>query len=250
MARHSKWANIKHRKGAADAKRGKIFTRLSKLITVAAQQGGGEMETNATLRAAVQKARDENLPADNIARAIKKGTGELKDGQRMEEITYEGYGPGGVALMIRCLTDNTNRSYKNVREVMTKNEGSLGTSGCVSWMFNRRGVIESSGPFANKEELELKLIDAGVEDISWEGEEVRVLAPVENFEQCLKAFNNLPVQKSEITLIPTEEKIIDDVQTSEKIYDLISLLEEDEDVDEVFVNASFPEEMFKRGEDV
>src|SRR5690606_8946025 len=178
MARHSKWANIKHRKSAVDAKKGKVFTRLSKLITVAAQQGGGDMEMNPSLRVAVQKAKAANLPADNIERAIKKGTGELKDGQRMEEMTYEGYGPGGVALIIRCLTENTNRSFANVREIMKKNGGNLGAGGCVSWMFKRRGVIESTANISNRDDFELQLIDAGAEEIEWEEGLVHVICPV------------------------------------------------------------------------
>ncbi|MGE3279009.1 MAG: YebC/PmpR family DNA-binding transcriptional regulator [Candidatus Altimarinota bacterium] len=250
MARHSKWANIKHRKSAVDAKRGKIFTRLSKLITVAAQQGGGDIEMNASLRAAVQKAKEANLPADNIERAIKKGTGELKDGQRMQEISYEGYGPGGVAMIIRCLTDNTNRSYANVRNIMTKNDSSLGVSGCVSWMFQQRGVIESNATVPHQEAFELLLIDAGAEDIIWEEGGIRVLTSVESFERCLKVFDNLPVQKSELSLLPQEEKMIDDVQTAEKISKMIEQLEEEEDVDEVFTNASFSDEVLKTFEGV
>lgn len=250
MARHSKWANIKHRKSAVDAKKGKIFTRLSKLITVAAQQGGGDMEMNPSLRVAVQKAKAANLPADNIERAIKKGTGELKDGQRMEEMTYEGYGPGGVALLIRCLTENTNRSFANVREIMKKNGGNLGAGGCVSWMFKRRGVIESIAGISDRDDFELQLIDAGAEEIDWEEGVVRVVCPVESFEQCLKVFNNLPVQKSEISLIAEEEKIISDVQTAEDFSKLVELLEEDEDVDEVFTNASFSDEVLKTLESV
>jgi YebC/PmpR family DNA-binding regulatory protein len=250
MARHSKWANIKHRKGASDAKRGKIFTRLSRLITVAAQQGGGDMEMNAALRVAVQKAKAANLPADNIERAIKKGTGALKDGQRMEEMMYEGYGPGGVALIIRCLTDNTNRSYANLRNIMTKNDCSLGASGCVSWMFKRRGVIDGVGDAFKKDDLELRLIDAGAEDIFWDEDQVRVISPVESFEQCLKVFDTMVVQKSEISLLPEEEKLIDDVQIAKDITLLIDLLEQDDDVDEVFTNASFSEEVLKTLQDV
>lgn len=144
MAGHSKWANIKHRKAASDAKKGKVFTKMAKVITVAAQQGGGDMEMNPSLRVAVQKAKSAGVPNDNIDRAIKKGTGELQ-ADRLEEMVYEGYGPGGAALLIRCLTDNTNRSYRNLRDIMKKNGGSVGTSGCVAWMFERKGFFRWMG---------------------------------------------------------------------------------------------------------
>lgn len=245
MARHSKWANIKHRKSAVDAKKGKIFTRLAKLITVAAQRGG-DPEMNASLRMAIQKARAANVPADNIERALKKGTGELKDGQRMQEMSYEGFGPGGAALFIHCLTDNTNRSFANLRNIMTKKGGVLGASGCVTWMFRRIGVIEARiSPPVVREDFELQLIDAGVEDIEWDDGIVRVFCGPEFFEQVLKVFNNADVQKSEITFIPQEKKVLGDIGSAQDLLGLIDALEEDEDVDEVFTNAEFSDEVLK-----
>ncbi len=245
MAGHSKWANIKHKKAATDSKRGKVFTKMSKLITVAAQQGGGDPAMNPSLRMAVQKAKAAGVPNDNIDRAIKKGTGELK-GDRLEEVTYEGYGPEGVALLVRTLTDNNNRSYTNVRVTMAKNGGSLGSSGCVAWMFSRKGVIRAEGIERDHDELELELIDAGAEDIAWEGDCVEVVCTTEGFEQCVEVFDSAKVQKSDITLLPAEEKVIDDVQTAEKIMNLIELLEDDDDVDEVFTNADFSDEVLKQ----
>jgi len=242
MSGHSKWANIKHKKAAADSKKGKVFTKMAKVITVAAQQGGGDPDMNASLRVAIQKAKAAGVPNDNIDRAVKKGTGELK-GDRLEEVTYEGYGPEGVALLIRCLTDNTNRSYTNVRTIMTKNGGNLGSSGCVAWMFQRKGLIESGAFSGDREELELQLIDAGAADIAWEEDRVEVTTSPEAFEQCLKVFHKLPVQRSEITLVAGEEKKVGDVQTGQKIARLIELLEDDDDVDEVFTNAGFSDDV-------
>lgn len=238
MARHSKWANIKHRKSAVDAKRGKVFTKMAKLISVTAAQGGGDLEINPALRLAIQKARAANLPLDNIERAIKKGTGELKEGQAFKETVYEGFGPGGAALLIRCLTDNTNRSFANLRTIMGKNGGVLANSGAVAWMFDRKGILETALP-SFSEDLELQLIDAGAEEISFEDSVLKVICPPESFEQCLQVLNTVPVQKSEITLLPKEEKRIDKEDDQEAILELITALHEDDDVDEVFTNATF-----------
>ena len=238
MAGHSKWANIKHKKAAADSRRGKVFTKMAKLITVAAQQGGGDIEMNPSLRMAIAKAKAAGVPSDNIERAVKKGTGELK-GDRLEEVIYEGYGPDGVALLVRCLTDNTNRSLSNVRDILNKKGGSLGGSGCVAWMFERKGVFEVCGVQVDKEPFELELIDAGGEEIDWEGHDVRVICPPECFEQVQKVFDGLDVQKAEICLVSLEEKEIDDVEKAEKILGILEKLEDDDDVDEVSSNASF-----------
>lgn len=249
MSGHSKWANIKHKKAAADSKKGKVFTKMAKVITVAAQQGGGDPDMNSSLRLAIQKAKAVGVPNDNIDRAVKKGTGELK-GDCLEEVVYEGYGPDGVALLIRCLTDNTNRTYTNVRTIMTKNGGSLGSSGCVAWMFERKGVIVADQVNRDHEAFELELIDVGVEDLHWEGNFLQVLTSPEAFEQCLKVFNTTPVQKAEISLIAQEEKNIDDVQMAKKILKLIQLFEDDDDVDEVFTNANFSDDVLRTMEDV
>jgi|CXWL01.1.fsa_nt_gi YebC/PmpR family DNA-binding regulatory protein len=240
MARHSKWANIKHRKSATDAKKGKIFTKLAKVVAVAAQKGG-DMETNASLRVAVEKARAANVPAANIERAIKKGTGEAKDGVQMHEMIYEGYGPHGVAIMAFCLTDNTNRAFANLRNIMTKNGGSWGSSGCVAWMFTKKGVIVAEADQQKKDEFELLLIDAGAEDIEWDGDVVMVKTDPGVFEQCVKVFNGMVVQNSEVSLIAKEQKIINDEKITQEILELIDVLEEDDDVVEVVTNAIFPE---------
>jgi YebC/PmpR family DNA-binding regulatory protein len=249
MAGHSKWANIKHKKAAADSKKGKVFTKMAKIITVAVQKGGPDPDMNASLRMSIIKAKSVGVPNDNIDRAIKKGAGELK-GDQMVEITYEGYGPGGVAILVRCLSDNNNRSYTNVRTIMTKNGGNLGSNGCVAWMFDRKGIIEAVDIILDHDEFELELIDAGVEDILWDENDVQVLTSPESFEQCLKVFDINTVRKSEIGLIADEKKLINDVQNAEKILKLIDLIEDDDDVDEVFTNAEFSEEVLKSLNDV
>ncbi|RUM88407.1 MAG: YebC/PmpR family DNA-binding transcriptional regulator, partial [Thermovibrio sp.] len=164
MAGHSKWANIRHKKAAQDAKRGKIFTKLAREITVAAREGGGDPEKNPRLRAAIEKARKFNMPKENIERAIKRGTGEIA-GESYEEVTYEGYGPGGVAIIVKCLTDNRNRTAAEVRHAFSKHGGNLGTSGCVSWMFERKGVISIPAENYDEDTVMMAAIEAGAEDV-------------------------------------------------------------------------------------
>lgn len=244
MSGHSKWSSIKHKKANLDAKRGVVFTKMAKLITVAAQQGGGDPDMNASLRTAIQKAKTAGVPNDNIDRAVKKGTGELK-GDRLEELIYEGYGPEGTAILIKCLSDNTNRTLNNVRTIMTKNGGNMGSSGCVAYLFERRGLIEADDVSCDHDELELSLIDAGAEDISWDGDEVYVETSPESFEQVLKVFDNISVRKSEISLVAKEDKDVNNEQSAAKIIKLVGLLEDDEDVDQVITNASFSDELLK-----
>ena len=169
MSGHSKWHSIKHKKGAADAKRGALFTKLSKNITLAARDGGGDIEMNSSLRMAIDKAKQSNMPKTNIERAIKKGTGELNDGAVLEEITYEGYGPSGVAIMVHCITDNKNRTISNVRHAFTSHGGSMGEPGSVAWMFEQKGEIEinlaNNSDVADEEALEMMAIEAGAEDV-------------------------------------------------------------------------------------
>lgn len=239
MSKHNKWSKVKHKKGASDAEKGKLFTKLARLIAMAAQQGGGDMEKNAGLRAAIVKAKSYSMPADNIQRAIKKGTGASKEGITMQSLAYEAFGPGGVAVLIHCITDNTNRAVANIRTILTKHGGHLGNSGSVSWMFHHKGII-SAGPITDPhDELELSLIDSGAEDVEWEGDAIHVLTPPESFEQCLKLFNNAVVQKSEISLIPDQEKDLTDPKEISQLETIINLLQDEDDVDEVFTNALF-----------
>ena len=164
MSGHSKWATTKHKKAAADQKRGKIFTKVTKELTVAAKLGGGDPSGNARLRSAIEKAKEANMPADNVKRAIQKGTGELP-GVNYDEITYEGYGPGGVALLIECLTDNKNRSVSEIRFILSKNNGSMGEAGCVSWMFTQKGLIVVDKNNANEDDLMTAALEAGAESL-------------------------------------------------------------------------------------
>lgn len=239
MSKHNKWSKVKHKKGASDAEKGKLFTKLARLIAMAAQQGGGGMETNASLRAAVAKAKSYSMPTDNIERAIKKGTGEGKDGVKMQSLSYEAFGPGGVALLIHCITDNTNRAVANIRMILGKHRGHLGNSGSVSWMFLRKGIISADRITDPHDELELKLIDAGAEDVEWEGDRIHVLTPPESFEQVLKVFNKGIVQKSEISLIPAQEKELTNPTEIDQLETILNLLQDEEDVDEVFTNAKY-----------
>lgn len=239
MSKHNKWSKVKHKKGASDAEKGKLFTKLARLITMAAQQGGGILETNAALRAAVTKAKSFSMPTDNIDRAIKKGTGAGKDGVKMQSLSYEAFGPGGVALLIFCITDNTNRAVANIRTILGKHSGHLGNSGSVSWLFHRKGII-SAGPFLEShDELELKLIDSGAQDLEWEGDLIHVLSSPESFEQVLKVFNIASVQKSEISLVAAQEKELTNPTEIDQLETILNLLQDEEDVDEVFTNAKY-----------
>ncbi len=240
MSKHNRWSKVKHKKGPADAKRGKMFTKLSKLITVAIQQGGVDLETNSSLRSAIEKAKEWSLPSDVIERAIKKGSGEAKEGTRLEHMTYEGFGPGGVAIYVHALTDNRNRTSANVREAFTKHGGNLGGPGVVAWMFQKKGFITAKPSETRREGLELELISAGVEDLNWEGELLKVLTSPLVFEPVLNILKPFFVQKSEISYVALEEKKITSKAQEEEILSLLDVLEEDNDVDEVFHNAQFP----------
>lgn len=248
MSGHSKWHSIRHKKGAADAKRGKIFTRHAKLITIAAQQGGGDPDMNPNLRIAVEKAKADNMPNDNIARAIKKGTGDLKDGAQIMEINYEGYGPNGVAIMIACLTDNKNRTVGNLRTILSKNGGSMGESGCVGWMFHKKGLIEINLEGKNAEEIELLAIDAGAEDVQIEEGTLTVTTSSSDFEVVKKALKDggIALESSEITLIPENTIKITNEEDAKRMLKLIDLIEEDDDVNEVYSNFDIPAEILEK----
>ena len=242
MAGHSKWANIKHRKAAVDAKRGKIYTKLAREITVAAREGGGDPEFNPRLRAAIDKARKFNMPKENIERAIKRGTGEI-EGSSYEEVTYEGYGPGGVAIIVKCLTDNRNRAASEVRHAFSKHGGNLGTSGCVSWMFERKGVITIPGN-ADEEELMMAAIDAGAEDIKQEDGEFVVYTEPSNLENVKESLekSGIKVEEAKLDLIPQNTVRVEG-ETALKVLKLLDMLEDLDDVQEVFSNFDMPEEV-------
>lgn len=230
MSGHSKWASIKHKKGAADAKRGKIFTKIIKEITVAAKMGGGEIEANPRLRTAVLKAKAENMPKDNIERAIKKGTGDL-DGVDYVELVYEAYAPGGVAMMIDALTDNKNRTAADVRSVLTKGGGNLGESGCVSYMFNRRGIIAYASETYSEDEILEAALEAGALDVSNEGEVIEVITEPEEFANILETMqaNGYEQQSAEISKIADTTLSLD----TEQIHKVLRLIDRLEDLDDV-----------------
>lgn len=241
MAGHSKWANIKFRKAAQDAKRGKLFTKLIKEITVSARLGGGELESNPRLRAAVDKALGANMTRDTIERAIKRGAGE-SDGDDIEEIRYEGYGPAGVAVLVECATDNRNRTVSEVRHAFTKNGGNLGTDGSVAYLFSRIGSIVFDEKQDEEQVMEIAL-EAGAEDVETESGMIEVVTPPEQFHQVVQAFReaNIEPEMSEIIQRPsTETELSGD--DAEKVRKLIDMLEELDDVQDVFTNAVFTDE--------
>lgn len=245
MSGHNKWSTIKHKKGAADAKRGKIFTKIIKEITVAAKLGGGDPAGNPRLRSAVDKAKAENMPKDNIERAIKKGTGEL-EGVNYEEIVYEGYGPGGVAVLVECMTDNRNRTVSDVRSTFTKCNGNMGETGCVSWMFDQKGLIVV-GKDADFEKLFEVALEAGAEDVTDEEEQYEVLADPSMFIEVREALEKagFAYESAEITMIP-QTMIKLDGKNAENMLKLMDRLEDNDDVQNVYANFDISmEEMEK-----
>ncbi|MEO1051598.1 MAG: YebC/PmpR family DNA-binding transcriptional regulator [Bacteroidota bacterium] len=244
MAGHSKWANIKHRKGAQDAKRGKIFTKLIKEITVAAKEGGPDIETNPRLRLAVQNAKGQNMPKDNIERAIKKATGS--DAVEYIETTYEGYGPNGVAVFVECATDNLNRTVSGVRAAFSKNGGSLGVNGSVDYMFERKGIfLIKMGEGADEDELTLELIDGGADEVEFDNENgyINASCAMEDFGNMQKKVEELALEpeSAELQRIPATTVSLDD-DTFTKAMKLIDVLEDDDDVQKVYHNIEATEE--------
>ncbi len=240
MAGHSKWHNIKHRKAASDSKRGKIFTKHAKLITVAARSGGGDPDMNPLLRAAIDSAKMDNVPNDNIERAIKKGTGELKDDTVIEELMYDAFGPAGSAIYIQVLTDNRNRSITNVKNVLNKKGGRWADSGSVAWMFKKRGWLQIEIGERNKEEMELQAIDCGADDVIDEDELLTVFTKPEdlmNVKQCLTNSSVKVVQADIIYDAENKVEIKKDSPEMQQLQTLLEFLEDDEDVSNVYVNA-------------
>ena len=241
MSGHSKWATIKHAKGAADAKRGQLFTKFIKEISIAARMGGGDPASNPRLRTAILKARAANMPKDNIERAIKKGTGEL-GGATYEEKLYEGYGPGGVAILVEVLTDNNNRAAANVRNIFSKSGGNLGATGSVAYMFNRKGVIEYDAEVVNEDEVMDAALEAGADDIVTEEGIITVTTDPASFESVLEVLQGKGYESvsAEVAMVPDMYSAVD-TETATKLQKLIDRLEEDDDVQNVYTNADFPE---------
>jgi YebC/PmpR family DNA-binding regulatory protein len=245
MSGHSKWANIKHRKSAADAKRGQLFTKLAREIAVAARQGGPNQDMNFRLRLAVQKAKDNNMPVSNIERAIKRASGE--GGQdTLDEVTYEGYGPGGVALMLQALTSNRNRTVSAVRATLTRAGGNLGESGCVAWNFESKGVITIETDPDQAEEIMLQAIDAGADDVKVEGGYVEIQTLPEELESVRRELEaqDINMDTAELSMMP-KTTISLDHKTAMQTLRLLDSLEELEDMQKVYANADFPDEVLE-----
>lgn len=245
MAGHSKWANIKHRKAAVDAKRGKIFTKLIRELSVAAKEGGADPDTNPRLRTAISNAKDQNMPNDTIERAIKRGTGDV-EGMDYHETFYEGYGPGGSAVYVKALTDNKNRTVSEVRRIFQKHGGSLGENGCVAWMFDMKGRISFSNDSVNEEELFDLAIEAGAEDVLTEDNDLVVVVSTDQYEDVKQTLTDagFKYDSAEVTMIPqTTIKI--DGKEAQQMLNMMEALEDNDDVQNVYANFDIAEELLE-----
>ncbi len=247
MSGHSKWSSIKHKKGAADAKRGKLFSKLSRAIIVAAKEGGGDPAGNLALQNAIEKAKSYSMPKDNIDRAIAKGSGADADAADFETVVYEGYGPNGVAVIVEALTDNRNRTASDVRHLFAKHDGNLGTSGAVAWLFERRAVVLVAAGGVDEDELMLAAADGGADDISRDGSSFEVVCPVESLTPVREAVEaaGFTVESAELTMIPKTTVEVEDESSAKKIVRLIDQLEENDDVQDVFANFDIPEQVLE-----
>jgi YebC/PmpR family DNA-binding regulatory protein len=245
MSGHNKWSTIKHKKGAADAKRGKVFTKIIKEISVAAKLGGGDPAGNPRLRTAIDKAKQENMPKDNIERAIKKGTGGM-EGVVYEEITYEGYGPGGVAVLVEVMTDNRNRTVSDVRSCFTKGNGNMGETGCVSWLFDKKGLIVFPKSTDIEKLFEVAL-EAGADDVSDEEDQIEVVTDLTNFIEVREALEKAGFKhdSADITMIPQTMIKLEGKQ-AESMLKLMDRLEDNDDVQNVYANFDISEEEMER----
>ncbi|MFH0840210.1 MAG: YebC/PmpR family DNA-binding transcriptional regulator [Candidatus Omnitrophota bacterium] len=243
MSGHSKWATIKHKKAATDSKRGKLFTKLIKMLTVAAKNGGGSPDTNPSLRLAIDKAKEANMPQDNIERAIKKGTGELP-GVSYESVSYEGYGPGGVAFYVDVLTDNKNRVTAEIRTIFSKIGGNLAGAGAVSWLFEKKGLFIVNKKDASEDKLMSIVLDAGAEDMSDESETYEIKCQPVDYEKIKKALDTakIKVESSEVTFLPKNTVKVSGDQ-AKQVLNLVEQLEDNDDVQNVYANFDIPDDI-------
>lgn len=248
MSGHSKWATIKHKKAAKDASRGKLFAKLIRQVEVAARQGGGDVESNPTLRTMFQKARDNSIPLDTIERAVKRGTGEL-EGVTYEQITYEGYAPGGVAVLAECLTDNRNRTGAEIRSIFTKNGGSMAEPGAVAWQFERKGVVIVARA-ADEDELMMAALDAGADDIADDGEAWRVTTAPADVHTVRAAIEEagIAVESSDTAMVPQNTISLDTPESAKQVLRLIDALDDQDDVGEVTANFDIPDAILEKVE--
>jgi YebC/PmpR family DNA-binding regulatory protein len=247
MSGHSKWHNIRLRKGRQDAVRGKVFTKIAREIIVAAREGGGSVDSNMRLRLAVQKAREASMPQENIKRAVMRGTGESGESANFEEITYEGYGPAGVAVMVSCLTDNRNRTVAELRNIFAKNGGNLGESGCVGWMFDSTGLVQIPSDRADEETVMVATMDEGATDIRVEEDTIEVLCQPEDLPKVRDAVTQAGIEytSAEVTMLPKTTVRVEDSKEASRILRLMDALEENDDVQQAYANFDIPDEILQ-----
>ncbi len=248
VAGHSKWANVKHRKARMDAQKGKIFTKLAREIIVAAREGGADIDTNFRLRLAVQKARENNMPNDNIQRAIQKGAGGL-EGESYDQVNYEGYAAGGVAVLLEVFTDNRNRTVADIRHLFSRHGGNLGETGCVAWMFERKGlfIAKKEDLKIGEDDLMLIALEAGAEDVKEEDDTFSIISSPELFEE-VKTYlgaQDIALESSEVTMLPQSTVEIDNPEEVRRILNLMEVLEDNDDVQNVYANFEIPDELME-----
>ena len=247
MSGHSHWAGIKHKKAAIDAKRGKVWSKLSRMIIVAAKSGGGDPAANLSLRYAIDKAKAANMPKDTIEKAIKKGTGEV-GGVNFVEVLYEGYGPAGVAIMVEALTDNRNRTVSEIKKLFERHGGSIGASGCVNWMFSKKGLITVRTCEANEEQLMEIVLNAGAADMQNIGEVFEITCDIGAYEKVKEALkeNNIPTEVAEISMVPQSTVPVSKEATAKKIISMMEAFEDNEDVQNAYANFDIPDDIMSR----
>ena len=246
MSGHSKWSSIKHKKGAADAKRGKLFSKLSRAIIVAAKEGGPDPAGNLALQNAIEKARSYSMPKDNIERAIARGSGADADASSFETVVYEGYGPSGIALLVEALTDNRNRTASEVRHLFSKHDGNLGATGAVAWLFERQGLILVPGE-VDEDELTLAAAEGGADDVTLDGSSFQVTVAPESLSSVREAIQaaGLPVDSAELTMVPKTTVEVEEEGVARKVLRLVDALEENDDVQDVYANFDIPERVLE-----
>jgi len=243
LSGHSKWSSIKHKKGAADAKRGQLFSKLARAIIVAAREGGPDPDGNATLATAIQKARDNSMPKENIERAIARGSGAAAEGESYETVTYEGYGDGGVAVFVEALTDNRNRTAAEVRHIFAKHDGNLGTSGAVAWLFERKGVVIVPAGDVDEDDLMLVAADGGADDVELDGSSYQVISAPDDLAAVRAALDEAGIafESAELTMLPKTTVAVEEESTAKKLLRLMDALEENDDVQAVYANFDISE---------
>ncbi len=247
MSGHSKWSSIKHKKGAADAKRGKLFSKLSRAIIVAAREGGPDPAANLALQNAIDKAREASMPKDNIERAIARGSGAGADAGSFDHVTYEGYGPGGVAVYVEALTDNRNRTASEVRHIFTRNDGNLGESGVVAWLFERKGVILVDADAVEEDTVTMAAAEGGAEDVTREGSSWQVTTAPEDLATVRRALEEAGIafESAELTMVAKTTVAVEDDGVAKKVLKLMDALEDDDDVQDVYANFDIPERVLE-----